>query len=81
MQEETHAKQQAIEHPKLGFKKNVFGLPRQLIDHSRPGRVVGAKTEHVDQQNSEQRHAAQYIEKRDAVGISDLSGQKRTSHS
>ena len=61
LEKEPHAKQQAVERPKLGFKKNVFDLPRQLIGHPRPGGIVSPKTEHVDEQNTEQGNAAQNI--------------------
>ena len=81
MQAKAHAKQEAVEHPELGLEHDVFDLPHQLISHSLPGGIVSAKTEHVDQQDPEQGHAAQHIEKCDAVYVSDLSGQKRTSHS
>ncbi len=58
LQEETHAEQQAVEHPELGFKKDVLDLPRHLIHHPRPSRIISTKIEHVDQQDPEQSHAA-----------------------
>ena len=81
LQIKTHAKQKAVKHPELALKKNMFEVPHESIYRVCPGNAVGAKTENIHQQNAEQRHATQNIQKFDPPLTLGVGSQNSTSHS